>query len=151
VPRSHIAGIEPDELSAIFIIGDGHAAPSIDARLVNRMGLSPNIKRIQSGLGRRRRAAISRAADYVRGYPDQAAALLSIELCSLTLQRNDLSIAHLTPSALPSETARPPRWLLAQSASQARKFWLQIDFLPEHRTRMGWDIEKASIVPRRKC
>jgi alkylresorcinol/alkylpyrone synthase len=64
------AGIEPDELSAIFVTSvTGIAAPSIDARLVNRMGLSTNIKRIPIfGLGCVAGAAgISRAADYVRG------------------------------------------------------------------------------------
>src|SRR6201987_4233593 len=97
------AGIEPDELRAIFVTSvTGIAAPSIDARLVNRLGLSPNVKpiplfRVGCVAGA---AGISRAADYVRAYPDQAAALLSIELCSLTLQRNDLSMAHLISALL---------------------------------------------------
>src|SRR5579864_4064778 len=47
------AGIQPSELDAIFVTSvTGIAAPSIDARLVNRMGLSPNIKRVPIfGLG----------------------------------------------------------------------------------------------------
>jgi alkylresorcinol/alkylpyrone synthase len=97
------AGLEPEDLSAIFVTSvTGIAAPSIDARLVNRMGLSPNIKRIPIfGLGCVAGAAgISRAADYVHGYKNQAAALLSIELCSLTLQRDDLSMAHLISALL---------------------------------------------------
>ena len=66
----HKAGIEPRDLSAIFVTSvTGIAAPSLDARLANRMGLSPNIKRIPIfGLGCVAGAAgISRAADYVRG------------------------------------------------------------------------------------
>ena len=97
------AGLEPQDLSAIFVTSvTGIAAPSIDARLVNRMGLSPNIKRIPIfGLGCVAGAAgIARAADYVQGYKDHAAALLSIELCSLTLQRDDLSMAHLISALL---------------------------------------------------
>ena len=35
-------------------------------------------------------AGVARAADYVKAYPDQTALLLSVELCSLTLQRGDL-------------------------------------------------------------
>ena len=96
------AQLEASDLSAIFVTSvTGIAAPSLDARLVNRMGLSPNIKRIPIfGLGCVAGAAgISRAADYVRAYPKQAAALLSIELCSLTLQRDDLSMAHLISAA----------------------------------------------------
>jgi len=97
------AGLEPQDLSAIYVTSvTGIAAPSIDARLVNRMGLSPNIKRVPIfGLGCVAGAAgISRAADYVHGYKNQAAALLSIELCSLTLQRDDLSMAHLISALL---------------------------------------------------
>src|SRR5579863_6439188 len=97
------AGLEPRDLSAIFVTSvTGIAAPSLDARLANRMGLSPNIKRIPIfGLGCVAGAAgISRAADYVKAYPDQAAALLSVELCSLTLQREDISMAHLISALL---------------------------------------------------
>src|ERR1700747_1821898 len=97
------AGIEPDELSAIFVTSvTGIASPSIDARLVNKMGLSPNIKRIPIfGLGCVAGAAgIARAADYVRAYPDQVAILLSVEICSLTWQREDLSVANLISTGL---------------------------------------------------
>ena len=45
-------------------------------------------------------AGIARAADYVRAYPKQAAALVSVELCSLTIQREDLSVANLISSGL---------------------------------------------------
>src|SRR5215469_13734639 len=65
------AGLQPRDLSAIFVTSvTGIAAPSLDARLANRMGLSPNIKRIPIfGLGCVAGAAgIARAADYVRGF-----------------------------------------------------------------------------------
>ncbi|MEJ2084227.1 MAG: 3-oxoacyl-[acyl-carrier-protein] synthase III C-terminal domain-containing protein, partial [Acidobacteriota bacterium] len=41
-----------------------------------------------------------RAADYVRAYPDQVSILLSVELCSLTLQLKDFSIPNLISSGL---------------------------------------------------
>src|ERR1700740_883824 len=97
------AGIEPDELSAIFVTSvTGIAAPSIDARLVNRMGLSPNIKRIPIfGLGCVAGAAgLARAADYVRAFPDQIAVLLAVELCSLTWQRDDPRVANMISTGL---------------------------------------------------
>jgi alkylresorcinol/alkylpyrone synthase len=64
--------------------------------------LSPNIRRLPIfGLGCVAGAAgIARAADYVRAYPKQAAALVSVELCSLTIQREDLSVANLISSGL---------------------------------------------------
>src|SRR5258708_39986918 len=45
-------------------------------------------------------AGIARAADYVRAWPHQVAVLLAVELCSLTLQREDFSVANLISSGL---------------------------------------------------
>jgi alkylresorcinol/alkylpyrone synthase len=99
----HHADLEPGQLGALFFVSvTGIASPSIDALLINRMGLPANIRRIPIfGLGCVAGAAgIARAADYVRAYPAQTAALVSVELCSLTLQRDDLSVANLISSGL---------------------------------------------------
>ncbi len=99
----HRAGLDRQELGALFFVSvTGIASPSIDALLINRMGLPANIRRVPIfGLGCVAGAAgISRAADYVRAYPEQAAALVSVELCSLTIQRDDLSVANLISSGL---------------------------------------------------
>jgi alkylresorcinol/alkylpyrone synthase len=96
-------GLSVEDLGAIFFVSvTGVCSPSIDARLVNRMGLPPAIKRIPIfGLGCVAGAAgIARAADYVRAYPAQCAALVSVELCSLTWQRDDLSAANIISSGL---------------------------------------------------
>jgi alkylresorcinol/alkylpyrone synthase len=90
-------------LGALFFTSvTGISSPSIDALLINRMGLPVNIRRVPIfGLGCVAGAAgIARAADYVRAYPRQAAALVSVELCSLTIQRDDLSVANLISSGL---------------------------------------------------
>jgi alkylresorcinol/alkylpyrone synthase len=99
----HNAGLKPQDLGALlFTTVTGVASPSIDALLINRMGLPANIRRTPIfGLGCVAGAAgIARASDYVRAYPSQAAALVSVELCSLTLQREDLSVANLISSGL---------------------------------------------------
>jgi alkylresorcinol/alkylpyrone synthase len=97
------AGIASEDIGALFFVSvTGVASPSIDARLVNRLKLSPQTKRIPIfGLGCVAGAAgIARAADYVKAWPDQVAALVSVELCSLTIQREDLTIANLVSSGL---------------------------------------------------
>ena len=99
----HHAALESTELGALFFTSvTGISSPSIDALLINRMGLPANIRRVPIfGLGCVAGAAgIARAADYVRAYPSQAAALVSVELCSLTIQRDDLSVANLISSGL---------------------------------------------------
>ena len=97
------AGLAPSDISAIFFTSvTGIACPSIDDVLANLMGFPKNIKRIPMfGLGCVAGAAgISRAADYVRAYPKQYAILLSVELCSLTWQENDYSMANMVASGL---------------------------------------------------
>ncbi len=97
------AGLELSQIGALFFVSvTGVASPSIDARLINRMKLPTNLRRTPIfGLGCVAGAAgVARAADYVRAYPDQVAVLLSVELCSLTLQREDLSLANLVSSGL---------------------------------------------------
>jgi len=99
----HHAGLDASALGALFFTSvTGISSPSIDALLINRMGLPPNIRRLPIfGLGCVAGAAgIARAADYVRAYPAQSAALVSVELCSLTIQRDDLSVANLISSGL---------------------------------------------------
>jgi alkylresorcinol/alkylpyrone synthase len=97
------AGVESGQLGALmFVSVTGISSPSIDALLINKMGLPANIRRVPVfGLGCVAGAAgIARAADYVRAYPKQVAALVSVELCSLTIQRDDLSVANLISSGL---------------------------------------------------
>jgi alkylresorcinol/alkylpyrone synthase len=143
------AGLNPKDLSAIFVTSvTGIAAPSIDARLVNRMGLSINIKRIPIfGLGCVAGAAgVSRAADYVRGFPDQAAALLSIELCSLTLQRDDLSMAHLISALLFGDGAAATIVVGSQRSSDGPEILATKSiFYPDTERVMGWDISEKGF------
>lgn len=97
------AGLQPTDLGALFFVSiTGVSSPSIDARLINRLGLSANLKRIPIfGLGCVAGAAgLARAADYVRAFPDQIAAVLSVELCSLTIQFDDYSVANMISTGL---------------------------------------------------
>ena len=97
------AGLSVADVDALyFVTVTGVATPSIDARLVNRLGLPPTVKRVPIfGLGCLAGAAgVARAADYLKGHPNEVAVLLSVELCSLTLQREDLSVENLIASGL---------------------------------------------------
>src|SRR5580700_11342185 len=143
------AGLQPRDLSAIFVTSvTGIAAPSLDARLANRMGLSPNIKRIPIfGLGCVAGAAgIARAADYVRGFPDQAAALLSVELCSLTLQHDDLSMAHLISALLFGDGAAAAIVVGSEVESEGPEILATKSILyPNSERVMGWDISEKGF------
>jgi alkylresorcinol/alkylpyrone synthase len=145
----HHAGLAPDALGALFFTSvTGISSPSIDALLINQMGLSPNIKRLPIfGLGCVAGAAgIARAADYVRAYPSQAAALVSVELCSLTIQRDDLTVANLISSGLFADgsaavivtgndmNANGPEIVATRSV-----------FYPDTEQMMGWKVSERGF------
>ncbi|MBD7949515.1 type III polyketide synthase [Oerskovia rustica] len=97
------AGLAPEEVDfLLFTSVTGIAAPSIDAQLVTRLGLRTDVKRLPSfGLGCVAGAAgIARVHDYLAGHPQDVALLVSVELCSLTLQHGDDSMANLVSTGL---------------------------------------------------
>ena len=78
------------------------AVPSLDARIAGRLGLRSDVRRVPLfGLGCVAGAAgVARLHDYLRGAPDGVAALISVELCSLTYPGYKPSLAGLVGSAL---------------------------------------------------
>jgi len=145
----HHAGLQPTQLGALFFTSvTGISSPSIDALLINRMGLSPNIRRVPIfGLGCVAGAAgIARAADYVRAYPSQSAALVSVELCSLTIQRDDLTVANLISSGLFADGSAAVIVNGAElDATGPEILATQSIFYPNTEEMMGWTVSEKGF------
>jgi alkylresorcinol/alkylpyrone synthase len=126
----------------------GIAAPSLDARLVPRLGLRTDVKRVPVfGLGCVAGAAgIARVHDYLRGDPDGVAVLLSVELCSLTVQHDDTSTANLVASGLFGDGAAAVvlvgerRAAALGLAGGPRVLATRSRFYPDTERVMGWDV-----------
>lgn len=97
------AGIDATEVDLLlFTSVTGVSAPSVDAIIAERLGMKTDLKRWPSfGLGCVAGAAgLARVHDYLGLRPTAVAVLLAIELCSLTLQRADQSVANFVASGL---------------------------------------------------
>lgn len=123
----------------------GLAVPSLDARLMNRVGFRSTTKRVPLfGLGCLAGVAgLARAAEYLRAYPEEAVLFLSVELCSLTVQPEDNSVANVISMGLFGDGAaavvllgsRHPRRKNAPKVLGSRAA-----FFPDTERTMGWDI-----------
>jgi alkylresorcinol/alkylpyrone synthase len=147
------AGLAPKDVDAIFAVSiTGIASPSLDVRLANRMGLRSDIKRVPIfGLGCVAGAAgIARAADYVKAYPDQVAVLVSVELCSLTFQPQDTSVANLISSGLFGDGAAA---VVVVGEERARRMGLEglrilatrSVLYPDTEDVMGWTVSERGF------
>lgn len=98
-----LAGLMPEDIDSIISVScTGYMIPALDAYLLNRMGLSTNIRRtpltelgcIAGAVG------IARAWEELQVYPDSNILLLSVELPSLTFQPNDSRLTQIISSMI---------------------------------------------------
>ncbi|HEY8827043.1 MAG TPA: 3-oxoacyl-[acyl-carrier-protein] synthase III C-terminal domain-containing protein [Jatrophihabitantaceae bacterium] len=143
------AGIAPDEVDVVISTTiTGIAVPSIEARIAQLVGLRPDVKRMPLfGLGCVAGAAgIARLHDYLIGHPNQVGALLSVELCSLTVQRDDHSVANLVASGLFGDGAAAVVAVGAnRPAPGPRVLDSRSHLYPDSEQIMGWDVGAGGL------
>ncbi|QHS56197.1 type III polyketide synthase [Mucilaginibacter sp. 14171R-50] len=100
------AGISKAQITdIIFISTTGLATPSIDALIIDRMQLDPHINRTPVwGLGCAGGVSgMAKANIAAKANPDAVVLLVAVELCSLTLIKNDYSKSNFIGSSLFSD------------------------------------------------
>jgi alkylresorcinol/alkylpyrone synthase len=135
----------------------GLAVPSLDARVAIAIGMRPDVVRVPLvGLGCVAGAAgVARLHDYLIGHPDNVAVLMAVELCSLTLQRDDASIPNLVASGLFGDGAAAVVAAGANrtldlvpdvpSAPQPDVLASRSRLYPDSERTMGWDVGATGL------
>ena len=91
-------------------------------------------------------AGIARLHDYLLGHPDDVAVLVAVELCSLTVQRDDVSMPNLVASGLFGDGAAA---VVARGgtgrggAAEVLHTWSRL--YPDSERTMGFDVTGTGL------
>ena len=145
--------VAPSEIDVIFFISStGIATPSIEARIMNRLPFRDDVKRVPIwGLGCAGGASgVSRAFEYCKAFPKANVLVLSIELCSLTFQKDDYSKSNLVGVSLFSDGVA-----CALIAGDQSEIAINVPvpsiigttskWMPDSEDVMGWDIKNNGL------
>ena len=139
------AGIQAADVDYVFFTTvTGVGAPSLDVELAQAMGFRSDVKRIPSfGLGCVAGAAgLARVNDLLRGDPEAIAVLVSLELCSLTVQWDDASMANIVGTGLFGDGAAA---MVLAGAERCKEpiAWIRGSrsaLYPDSTETIGWNI-----------
>jgi len=142
----HLAANQVDYI--IFVSTTGIATPSIDARLINRLGMRSNVRRTPIwGLGCAGGAAgLSHAYHHLLGHPKERVLLVAIELCGLTFQQDDFSRSNLIATALFGEGAAAVLMTGDEvDAEGVDVLDTRSTFWPDSLDVMGWNVMNTGL------
>ena len=143
------ARVAAEDVGAIFFVSTtGLSTPSLDSRLIFRLGLSEHTPRVPIwGLGCAAGVAgLARAADHARLYPEKPTLLVGVELCGLTFQRGDLTKSNLVATSLFADGAAAV--LLGGGAPGLELLGGHSTTWPDTEGIMGWDVVETGFKVR---
>jgi alkylresorcinol/alkylpyrone synthase len=143
------AGLKPNEIDSIVVVSTtGVATPSLDALLIERMGLRRDIQRLPIfGLGCAGGVTgLARAADIASARPGSKMMFLVVELCALTFRKNDTSNSNIVATALFGDGAAGA---ILSTEGEGPAFGAAGEHTwPNSLDVMGWDMAEDGLKAR---
>ncbi|GAB2175826.1 type III polyketide synthase [Dongia sp. agr-C8] len=145
------AGRTPKDIAAVVVASTtGIATPSLDALLLNRLGLPPHILRLPifglgcagGVLGLGHAVALARGLDHDDHGGDVL--FLAVELCALTFRQGDLSKSNIVAAALFGDGASA--MVIGRPGSNGLRFGPSGSHTwPDSLDVMGWHVEDDGL------
>ncbi|MDX1711024.1 MAG: type III polyketide synthase [Rhodovibrionaceae bacterium] len=149
------ANLQADEVDQVIALSTtGIATPSLDSRLIGRLGLRPDVVRLPVfGLGCAGGVlGLNRAAAMARAEPGSRVLMVVVELCALTFRPQDTSNSNVVAAALFGDGAaaavistEPVAATPAPSPAAAKLIAWGEHTWPDSLDVMGWDVEDDGL------
>ncbi len=142
------ANLLPSEIDIIIVVtSSGFVTPTLDAKLIDLLGLSTDVKRVPIiGLGCAGGAnSIARASELSLLYPDKNILVITVETCTLTFRPSDKRKSNLIALSLFADgsssmvvSGKKKQNSIQIKANASRKWRNSLDV-------MGWEIEMDGL------
>src|SRR6201996_782850 len=143
------AGLRKDDIDTIVVSSTtGIATPSLDALVVEKMGLRRDIKRLPIfGLGCAGGVlGLARAADVAKANPGSKVLFLVVELCALTFRKNDTSKSNIVATALFGDGAAGA---ILSTDGDGPEIGASGEYTwPDSLDIMGWEVQEDGLKAR---
>ena len=140
------ASLERGDIDAIVVSSTtGIATPSLDALVVEKIGLNRNIRRLPIfGLGCAGGVVgLTRAAEIATAHPGSKVLFLTVELCALTFRKDDISKSNIVATALFGDGAAGA---IISTEGDGPAIGPGGEYTwPNSLGIMGWDVEKDGL------
>jgi alkylresorcinol/alkylpyrone synthase len=141
------AGVGPADVDMLITVScTGVMIPSLDAYLINEFGFRRDTRRLPiTELGcAGGAAALARASEFVRAYPDKNALVVAVELTTLTFQQHDASMANMVSGALFGDGAAAAV-VTGADRPGARVLDGESFLFPDSYDAMGFDLRETGL------
>lgn len=135
------AHVRPEDIGMIvFVSSTGIVTPTLDAKLIQKLGLSSHTGRLPIwGLGCGGGVSgLARAAELSHSLPGKSVLLVTVELCSLTFQLNDYSKSNLVGTSLFADGAAAA--VITLDGDGPAILGNYSTLFPDSADVMGWDL-----------
>lgn len=132
----------------VFVTSTGIATPTLEAKLIQRLGLSLHTGRLPIwGLGCGGGATgLARASELAYSMPGKSVLLVTVELCSLTFQRNDYSKSNVVGTSIFADGAAAA--LIAMEGDGPAILGNYSTLFPNSEDIMGWELVETGLKVR---
>lgn len=143
------AGVDPRDIGGVvFVTSTGITTPTLDAKLIQKLGLSFHSVRLPVwGLGCAGGiSGLARAAEVAKSLPNSYVVVVSVELCSITFQRNDFSKSNLVGTSIFADGAAAA--VLGLNGVGPEIVGSYSTLFPDTEDIMGWDVVETGLKVR---
>lgn len=141
------AGLAAKDVDFLITVScTGVMIPSLDAHLINALGMRPQTRRLPiTELGcAAGAAALSRARDFVQGFPQGKVLVVAVELPSLTFQSKDLTMPNMVSCAIFGDGAAAAV-VTGDTGVGPRIVDTQSYLFPDSIDAMGFDLKDGGL------